>query len=117
MSDTKDIRVPKSEFESYQKGKAEYDSIMQKISDMEMSISENKDVLETLEGMEDSRRCFRVVDSILVERNVGEVKKALQTEKENMMVLMGQLNTRSRDLEKAILSFETKYGITKAVAV
>ena len=96
-----------------------------------------RDVLETLEGMEDSRRCFRVVDSILVERNVGEVKKALQTEKENvinptgievqMMVLMGQLNTRSRDLEKAVLSFEvcmvercylqTKYGITKAVAV
>ena len=44
-----------------------------------------------------------------------------------MMVLMGQLNTRSRDLEKAILAFEvsvplffdvqTKYGITKAVAV
>ena len=96
-----------------------------------------RDVLETLEGMDDNRRCYRVVDSILVERNVGEVKKALQTEKENvmnekmsekqMMVLMGQLNTRSRDLEKAILSFEvcmtgvgnlqTKYGITKAVAV
>jgi singapore isolate B (sub-type 7) whole genome shotgun sequence assembly, scaffold_0 len=35
--------------------------------------------------MEDSRRCFRVVDSILVERNVGEVKKALQTEKENVI--------------------------------
>ncbi len=41
--------------------------------------------METLEGMEDSRRCFRVVDSILVERNVGEVKKALQTEKENVI--------------------------------
>lgn len=52
----------------------------------------------------------------MVERNVGEVKKALQVEKENvyvvriaqrqMMVLMGQLNTRSRELEKAILAFE-----------
>ena len=75
-----------------------------------------RDVLETLEGMDESRKCYRVVDSILVERNVGEVKKALQVEKENvgsvriaqkqMMVLMGQLNTRSRDLEKAILAFE-----------
>ncbi len=72
--------------------------------------------METLEGMDESRKCYRVVDSILVERNVGEVKKALQVEKENvyvvriaqrqMMVLMGQLNTRSRELEKAILAFE-----------
>ncbi|KAK8790631.1 hypothetical protein WA538_001869 [Blastocystis sp. DL] len=117
MSENKVTQVPKSEYENYQKGKVEYSTIMQKISDMEMSISENKDVLETLEGMDESRKCYRVVDSILVERNVGEVKKALQVEKENMMVLMGQLNTRSRELEKAILAFETKYGITKAVAV
>ena len=43
-----------------------------------------RDVLEALEGMGDSRKCYRVVDSILVERNVGEVKKALQIEKENV---------------------------------
>ena len=43
-----------------------------------------RDVLETLEGMDESRKCYRVVDSILVERNVGEVKKALQVEKENV---------------------------------
>lgn len=66
--------------------------------------------------MDVKRRCYRVVDSILVERNVGEVKDALEVEKNNvpvlwvvdlqMMVLMGQLNTRSRELEKLITAFE-----------
>lgn len=34
--------------------------------------------------MDASRRCFRVVDTVLVERNVGEVKEALETEKQNV---------------------------------
>ena len=69
--------------------------------------------------MDVKRRCYRVVDSILVERNVGEVKDALEVEKNNvsvswvvdlqMMVLMGQLNTRSRELEKLITSFEVDF--------
>lgn len=42
-----------------------------------------RDVLDTLSGMETDRRCFRIVDSVLVERNVGEVKEALETEKQN----------------------------------
>ncbi|CBK19756.2 uncharacterized protein [Blastocystis hominis] len=98
------------ELEEYQRDKSEYASVLKKISDLELSVAENKDVIETLTGMEASRRCYRVVDSILVERNVGEVKEALEVEKNNMMVLMGQLNTRSRELEKKITAFETKYG-------
>ena len=37
--------------------------------------------------MDVKRRCYRVVDSILVERNVGEVKDALEVEKNNVPVL------------------------------
>ena len=40
--------------------------------------------MDTLGGMDASRRCFRVVDTVLVERNVGEVKEALETEKQNV---------------------------------
>ena len=45
-------------------------------------------MIETLTGMDASRRCYRVVDSILVERNVGEVKEALEVEKNNVCFKM-----------------------------
>lgn len=80
--------------EEYQKDKSEYASVLKKISDLELSVAENKlpcdspfncrDVIETLSGMDTNRRCYRVVDSILVERNVGEVKEALEGEKNNV---------------------------------
>lgn len=84
--------------EEYQRDKSEYASVLKKISDLELSVAENKsayysrfncrDVIETLTGMEASRRCYRVVDSILVERNVGEVKEALEVEKNNVSFKM-----------------------------
>ena len=111
MSDTGAKEILKSELEEYQKNKAEYAATLKKINDLELSVAENKDVLETLSGMDVKRRCYRVVDSILVERNVGEVKDALEVEKNNMMVLMGQLNTRSRELEKLITSFEVDFWL------
>lgn len=80
--------------EEYQRDKSEYASVLKKISDLELSVAENKlfffscfyrrDVIETLTGMDTKRRCYRVVDSILVERNVGEVKEALEVEKNNV---------------------------------
>lgn len=84
----------RKEYEEYQKNKAEYAATLKKINDLELITAENKcdlldsshcarDVLDTLSGMEADRRCFRVVDSVLVERNVGEVKEALETEKQN----------------------------------
>ena len=44
--------------------------------------------MSTLEGMDANRRCFRVVDTVLVERNVGEVKEALETEKQNVLFVV-----------------------------
>ena len=51
--------------------------------------------------MDASRRCYRVVDSILVERNVGEVKEALEVEKNNVCFkfLLERLSWGPKSLE------------------
>lgn len=41
-------------------------------------------VLNTLGGMDESRRCFRMVGGVLVERTVGEVLPALKTNREGV---------------------------------
>ena len=37
-------------------------------------------VLNQIESLDDKRRCFRTVGSVLVERNVGETKIALRNQ-------------------------------------
>ena len=41
-------------------------------------------VIETLEGVEKDRKCFRMVGGVLVERKVGEVEPALVSNRDKV---------------------------------
>ena len=41
-------------------------------------------VIETLEGVEKDRKCFRMVGGVLVERQVGEVQPALTSNRDKV---------------------------------
>ena len=41
-------------------------------------------VIETLEGVEKDRKCFRMVGGVLVERKVGEVEPALTSNRDKV---------------------------------
>lgn len=43
-------------------------------------------VIDTLKDVDPSRKCFRLVGGVLVERTVKEVLPALETNKEQVMV-------------------------------
>jgi prefoldin subunit 2 len=45
---------------------------------LEMQIHEHQVVLESLEKLDPSRRCFRRMSGVLVERTVGQVQKAIK---------------------------------------
>jgi prefoldin subunit 2 len=45
---------------------------------LEIQIQEHKVVLESLEKLEPSRRCFRRMSGVLVERTVGQVLNAIK---------------------------------------
>lgn len=48
-------------------------------------------VLETMSGVDESRRCFRMVGGVLVERTVREVKPALTLNRDQVNSSHGQL--------------------------
>jgi chaperonin cofactor prefoldin len=69
-----------------------------KISELEMERNEHKLVEDTLRPLDPSRRAFRLVGGVLVERNVGEVLPSVQQSRENvstsiLLVLLPQEET------------------------
>ncbi|KAF2099643.1 Prefoldin beta-like protein [Rhizodiscina lignyota] len=78
--------------------------LAQKIGDVEQEAEEHKLVLETLEPLPGDRKCFRMINGVLVERTVKEVVPALKTNSEGLKKvldgLLGQYKTMQDDMEK-----------------
>ena len=73
------------------------------ISDVSLPVL-NRLVLETLEPLPGDRKCFRLINGVLVERTVTDVVPALQTNAEGLKKvlddLVKQYKTKQEDLEK-----------------
>ncbi|RMX99292.1 hypothetical protein D0867_12151 [Hortaea werneckii] len=79
-------------------------AIAQKIGDVEQEGEEHKLVLETLTPLPGDRKCFRMINGVLVERTVNEVLPALQTNAEGLKKvledLVKQYRTKQEDMDK-----------------
>ncbi|KAG5658809.1 hypothetical protein KAF25_007362 [Fusarium avenaceum] len=89
---------------TYSNYKNTLQQIAQRIGDIEQEAEEHKLVLETLEPLSEDRKCFRLINGVLVERTVKDVKPALQTNQEGLRKvlddLVKQYKTKQDDLEK-----------------
>ncbi|KAK4251904.1 hypothetical protein VTI28DRAFT_2925 [Corynascus sepedonium] len=78
--------------------------IAQKIGDVEQEAEEHKLVLETLEPLPGDRKCFRMINGVLVERTVKDVVPALRTNAEGLKKvlddLVKQYKTKQDELDK-----------------
>ncbi|KAJ9157516.1 hypothetical protein NKR23_g681 [Pleurostoma richardsiae] len=78
--------------------------IAQKIGDVEQEAEEHKLVLDTLDPLPGDRKCFRMINGVLVERTVTDVVPALKTNAEGLKKvledLVKQYTTKQDELEK-----------------
>ncbi|KAK7924872.1 prefoldin subunit 2 [Apiospora marii] len=78
--------------------------LAQKIGDVEQEAEEHKLVLETLTPLPQDRKCFRMINGVLVERTVQDVVPALKTNAEGLKQVLDELvkqyKTKQDDLEK-----------------
>ncbi|KAL1844309.1 hypothetical protein VTJ49DRAFT_2366 [Mycothermus thermophilus] len=65
--------------------------LAQKIGDVEQEAEEHKLVLETLEPLPGDRKCFRMINGVLVERTVQDVIPALRTNAEGLKKVLDDL--------------------------
>ncbi|OQR80797.1 prefoldin subunit 2 [Achlya hypogyna] len=95
----------------YKGMRTEVRQLAEKLAEMELELTEHQRVAETLQGLEGSRRAFRMVGGVLVERTVAEVLPAVVTNGEGIQKIMGQVEELLKQKEAAANAWQAKYNI------
>ncbi|CAK7245093.1 MAG: Cochaperone prefoldin complex subunit [Sporothrix thermara] len=85
--------------------------IAQKIGDVEQEADEHKLVLETLEPLPGDRKCFRMINGVLIERTVADVVPALQTNAEGLKKVLEDLVKQYKAREDELTKWKKKNNV------
>ena len=95
----------------YASMRSELNQIYSKITELEMEVSEHTLVINAIQPLDPSRRCYRMIGGVLVERTIKEVLPAVQRNKEGIEEVISRLNEALEKKKNEISDFETKYKI------
>ena len=93
-------------------------SLAQKAGELEQEIEEHKLVTETLQPLPKDRKCFRLINGVLVERTVETVLPALQTNSDGLKKvleeLLKQYKSKQDDMEawKVLWHWRSMHKVT-----
>lgn len=76
-----------------------------------MEASEHSLVINAIKPLDPSRKCYRMIGGVLVERTISEVLPAVQRNKEGIEEVIARLNEALAAKKKEISDFEAKYKI------
>ncbi|XP_061565734.1 prefoldin subunit 2 [Cololabis saira] len=96
---------------TFQRMRQEQRSMASKSADLEMDITEHKLVIETLQEVDPSRKCFHLVGGVLVERTVKEVLPALEINKESISELVESINSQMQTKGRELTEYRERYNI------
>lgn len=91
--------------------RSELNQIYSKITELEMEVSEHSLVINAIQPLDPSRRCYRMIGGVLVERTIKEVLPAVQRNKEGLEEVVARLNEALEKKKKEISDLEAKYKI------
>ncbi|KDN38931.1 hypothetical protein K437DRAFT_239795 [Tilletiaria anomala UBC 951] len=103
----------------YQGKRNELQALAQKIGELEGEADEHKLVIETLleaRAKDPSRKCFRLIGGVLVERTVKDVLPALTGNSDGLKHMLELLVKQYAEKEKDLQEFTREYGMTNASA-
>ncbi|XP_008318920.1 prefoldin subunit 2 [Cynoglossus semilaevis] len=96
---------------TFQKMRQEQRNMASKAAELEMDINEHSLVIDTLKEVDHSRKCFRLVGGVLVERTVKEVLPALENNKEQITKIVESLNTQMQTKGRELTEYRERYNI------
>lgn len=91
--------------------RSEINKLYSKITELEMEVSEHSLVINAIQPLDPSRKCYRMIGGVLVERTIKEVLPAVQRNMEGLKEVISQLNEALEKKKQKLLEFETKYKI------
>ncbi|CAA0834754.1 Probable prefoldin subunit 2 [Striga hermonthica] len=95
----------------YASTRTEINQIYSKITELEMEVSEHSLVMSAIKPLDPSRRCYRMIGSVLVERTIQEVLPAVQRNKEGLDEVIARLTESLEKKKKEVSEFEAMYKI------
>ncbi|KAI0497527.1 probable prefoldin subunit 2 [Dendrobium catenatum] len=95
----------------YASMRSEINQFYSKITELEMEVSEHSLVIGAIQPLDPSRRCFRMIGGVLVERTINEVLPAVQRNKEGLQEVIARLNEALEKKKKEVAEFEVKHKI------
>jgi len=115
MASEEDIDRMKSEAQlenDYQMMRQQCQQLTYKINQIKLDADEHDLVIDALKPLDPERKCFRMVDAIVVERTVKDVLPAVQKNKDSMAATMATLETKLKEMQGATDEFKLKHQIT-----
>eukprot|EP01130_Rhizamoeba_saxonica_P012394 TRINITY_DN5214_c0_g2_i1.p1 TRINITY_DN5214_c0_g2~~TRINITY_DN5214_c0_g2_i1.p1 ORF type:complete len:135 (+),score=37.50 TRINITY_DN5214_c0_g2_i1:19-423(+) len=97
--------VPVEVYNNFQRMKKNLEAYSQKITELEGERDEHDLVINSMEDMDDSRRCFRLIGGVLVERNVGQVGPAISENKERIIASIQALKEQYKQEEQVLMKY------------
>ncbi|KAJ5308884.1 hypothetical protein N7508_004263 [Penicillium antarcticum] len=85
--------------------------LAQKIGDIEQEAEEHKLVIETLDPLPQDRKCFRMVNGVLVERTVQEVLPTLKTNSDGLKSVLEEMLKQYKSKQSELDSWKKKNNI------
>jgi prefoldin subunit 2 len=109
--DLPECKTEQEVIEHYNRMRQEQSSFMSRIAATESERHDHALVLETLEGLEPTRRCHNLVGGVLVERTVAEVRPTIKQSQANLDLLLKNLGDALSKNEQIMEAFMSKYKI------
>ncbi|GJN04592.1 hypothetical protein PR202_ga22155 [Eleusine coracana subsp. coracana] len=95
----------------YANMRSEMNQFYTKITELELEVGEHSLVIGAIEPLDPSRRCYRMIGGVLVERTIKEVLPAVKRNKEGLEEVIARMHEALERKKKEITEFELKYKI------
>ena len=92
------------------------DEVTRKINELDLDRNEHTLVLEALAPLDPGRKCYRLVNNVVVERTVAEVMPAVKTNRDQIVTMMNGLGTQLEAKQKEADEISSKYRISSTPA-
>mmetsp|Transcript_26003 Transcript_26003/g.59825 ORF Transcript_26003/g.59825 Transcript_26003/m.59825 type:complete len:156 (-) Transcript_26003:286-753(-) len=102
---------PQEAIRRYNEIMQESPKLVQKITELEMDRNEHKLVEETLQPLDPSRRAYRLVGEVLVERTVEEVLPSVASNRKNLEESIATLRGHLEKMQGEASELKTKYNL------
>ena len=73
---------------------------------LEIELKQHESVLETIEKLNEDRKCFRLVGEVLVQSTIGETKPQLKQQIENLKDVVEKMKQQVELKDKEIQQFQ-----------